>query len=134
MSHEIKPLGETGYMLIRETYITRSTVKAVKTTTITFDDGYSRTEEEEVEVSRDTVCHYEDIYLFNQNQYDTMVRNYELGGCPITEKGLRRYSLAYGSGTNWYGQPGRWAREFAKKGIPVPKELYGMMACILNGC
>lgn len=86
MSHEIKPLGETGYMLIRETYITRSTVKAVKTTTITFDDGYSRTEEEEVEVSRDTVCHYEDIYLFNQNQYDTMVRNYELGGCPITEK------------------------------------------------
>ena len=86
MSHEINPLGETGYMLIRETYITRSTVIAVKTTTITFDDGYSRTIEEEVEVSRDTVGNYEDIYLFNQKQYDTMVRNYELGGCPITEK------------------------------------------------
>lgn len=134
MTYEIKPLGETGYMLLRETYVTMAVVKATKTTTLTFEDGYSRSEEEEVEVSRNTTCYYEHIYLFNQKQYDTMVRNFELGGCQVTEKGLRRYSLAFGSGTNWYGQPGRWAREFAKEGVPVPKELYGMMACILNEC
>lgn len=36
------------------------------------------------------------IFLFTPNQFNTMIDNYTLGKCPISEKGLYRYSNAYG--------------------------------------
>lgn len=68
----------------------------------------------------------DEVYIFNKRQLEVIQRNYELGSCPITTKGLCRYSLAWGSRDNWYGQPARTAKALLKKGVPVPKELYGL--------
>ncbi|AID17661.1 hypothetical protein ECBP5_0007 [Escherichia phage ECBP5] len=73
-----------------------------------------------------------DIYIFNKSQLDMMRWNYQLGNCPITQKGLRRYSLAYGSGNNWFGCPARTAKQMLKRGVAIPKELYGLFTHV-NG-
>lgn len=72
----------------------------------------------------------DEIYIFNKRQVEVMQRNYELGNCPITTKGLCRYSLAWGSGDSWYGQPAKTAKAMLKKGVAVPKELYGLFTHI----
>lgn len=74
----------------------------------------------------------EDVYIFTKHHLQIMQDNYKLGNCPVTQKGLRRYSLAYGSGDSWYGCPARTARQMAKKGVPLPKEAFGLYTYI-NG-
>lgn len=74
------------------------------------------------------------IYIFNKSQLDKMKYNYQLGNCPITTKGLCRYSLAWGSCNNWYGQPARTAKRMLKKGVAVPKELYGLFTHVNGAC
>lgn len=76
----------------------------------------------------------EDVYIFTKIHLEKMEYNFKIGNCPITQKGLRRYSLAYGSGDNWYGCPARTAKQMLKKGVAVPKELYGLFAHVNGAC
>lgn len=75
-----------------------------------------------------------DVYIFTKPQLERMKQNYKLGNCPITTKGLCRYSLAWGSCNNWYGQPGRTAKRMLKKGVAIPKELYGLFTHVNGAC
>ena len=75
-----------------------------------------------------------DIYIFNKSQLEKMKYNYQLGNCPITAKGLCRYSLAYGSGDKWFGCPARTAKQMLKKGVAVPKYIYGLFTHVNGAC
>lgn len=103
-----KQLGNTEWMVVttKEKRVIADRVK--RTITDTYPDGKveERTEViiKETEVVKESPC----VYLFTEKQFDIMFRNYSLGNCAVSEKGLTRYSNAYTpNGTDWYGQPGR---------------------------
>ncbi len=61
------------------------------------------------EYRKQPVTYSGDLFVFTRQQYKKMLENFALGNCPVTTKGLRRYSTAWGSGTEWWNQPARAA-------------------------
>lgn len=108
--------------------------KVITVITETYEDGTSKVIETKTDYRRVGKRELsETVYIFTTHQLAKMQENYQLGNCPITVKGLMRYSNAYGSKSGgWYGQPAKTARALAKKGVPLPKEAFSLMACI-NG-
>lgn len=118
------------FVIIRE-YAYQKPEKVIGQIVETYADGTQRIIKEWEEwrkPNKQDLC--EDIYIFTKLHLEKMEYNFKLGNCPITQKGLRRYSLAYGSGDNWYGCPARTAKQMLKKGVAVPKEVYGLFTHI----
>lgn len=118
------------YLIVRQ-YAYKKPEKVLVITTETYENGESKVVKSQEEWRRPASNELdEDIYIFTNRQLQLMQDNYKLGNCPITQKGLRRYSSAYGSGTSWFGCPAKTARELAKKGVPLPKEAFGIYTYI----
>lgn len=132
IDYKITDLGE-GFLLIQP-YEYPNKKKVIIITTEAYEDGTAKVVSERTEwrYPELVLCDY--MYIFTQSQYDKMLANYELGNCPVTPKGLSRYSNAYGYGACWYGQPAKTAKMMAKSGVKLPKGLFGLYSLILGGC
>lgn len=62
------------------------------------------------------------MYIFTEQGLTKLIKNYRLGKCPVTEKGLARYSEQWLSGCTltWAGQH-KVAREKAKRKAMMPR-------------
>ena len=121
---------DEDYLVIRE-YAWQRPETITVTITVTDESGNSTVFKEWKEQRKPEQKELlPDIYIFSKRQLEVMERNFKICSCPITQKGLRRYSLACGSCDSWYGQPARTAKALLKKGVPVTKELYGLFTHI----
>lgn len=133
MELDIKELGNS-FMLVRtkERVVEKVVIKTFVTEE--FEDGEVKTQQDNRVEFRPTgkTVFGEDLYIFSRAGLNLAVRNYGLGGCSFSEKGLQRYCLAYGKDTTWYKQPGRTARQLVTNGCKIPKVAHGLLTHILN--
>lgn len=130
--YKVTDLGE-GFLLIQP-YEYQKKEKVIILTTEAYEDGTAKVVSERTEWREPKPVLGDYMYIFTKSQYDKMLSNYELGNCPVTPKGLSRYSNANGSGCTWYGQPAKTAKMMAKAGVKLPKELFGLYTLILGSC
>lgn len=130
--YKITDLGE-GFLLVQP-YMHQQKEKVTILVTESYEDGTAKVVSERIEWRERKPVLGEYMYIFNQSQWDKMLYNYQLGNCPVTSKGLTRYSNANGYGSTWYGQPAKTAKAMAKAGVKLPKELFGLYSLILGSC